>query len=395
MAILVTGGAGFIGSHTVLLLLNHGYDVIVVDNCCNAVIEESVDLPESLKRVEKLTGRNIVSFHRVDLLNLKSLDVVFSQHHEVVKNGQKSTISAVIHLAALKAVGESCQLPLVYYENNVLGTINLIKTMKSHGVSNFIFSSSATVYGKPNQLPIDEEHETGRNITNPYGMSKFFTEQILKDEVTAISLNKNPSKAFHVISLRYFNPVGAHESGEIGEDPKGIPNNLMPFITQVAVGRRPSLSVFGSNFDTHDGTGVRDYIHIMDLASGHLAALKRMLDNQSSKASSFEVFNLGSGKGHSVLDVVEAFSRASGVKIPYKIVDAREGDVDAVYADCKKAKEVLSWQTNYSLEDMCRDAWRWQSKYPQGFSSEMNNNSMALANSLPNSLPNSLANSCS
>lgn len=376
MAILVTGGAGFIGSHTTLLLLNHGYDVIVVDNCCNSVIEESQLLPESLKRVQCLAGRNVLAFYQVDLLNLKSLNEVFVKHHDP---RNKKTISAVIHLAALKAVGESCQIPLAYYENNVLGTINLIKCMKSNGVSNIIFSSSATVYGKPNKLPIDEDHETGRNITNPYGMSKYFTEKMLEDEVSAVcflskSSLKGPQVSFHVVSLRYFNPVGAHESGEIGEDPKGIPNNLMPFISQVAVGRRPFLSVFGNSFQTHDGTGVRDYIHIMDLAAGHVAALKRMLNRSHLSASSFEVFNLGSGKGYSVIDVVNAFSAASGVQIPYKIVEQREGDVDSVFADCKRAKEVLGWETRYSLQDMCRDAWKWQSKYPEGFSLETNNN---------------------
>ena len=369
-SVLVTGGAGFIGSHTVLELLTHGYDVIVLDNCCNAVIQEDDSLPESLKRVQRLTGKKLTAFLQVDLLNLKSLDSVFS----------KNDISAVIHLAALKAVGESCQQPLNYYENNVLGTLNLVKCMRQHRVSNIIFSSSATVYGKPNSLPIKEDHETGRNITNPYGMSKFFTEQILKDQVAASLLASNKdSSSFHVISLRYFNPVGAHSSGEIGEDPKGIPNNLMPFISQVAVGRRPFLSVFGDKYATHDGTGVRDYIHIVDLASGHVAALERILDKKSDNSSSFEVFNLGSGSGYSVLDVVEAFTQASGVKIPYKICDPRDGDVDAVYADCKKAKAILGWETSHSLLDMCRDAWNWQSKYPEGFRHE-NNNNLELAN---------------
>ena len=297
--ILVTGAAGFIGSHTVLSLLQAGFNVIAIDNCVNAVIGERELLPESLKRVEALSGVRLTKFYFADLTKSEEVKKIFKSHL-----GQ---IDAVIHLAALKAVGESCTIPLRYYENNILATINLVSAMEETGVTKFIFSSSATVYGEPEYLPIDEKHPTGRNLTNPYGRTKYFIEEILKDVVSSSKYKKtNPANAqekdmsFDVISLRYFNPVGAHESGEIGEDPRGIPNNLMPFIAQVAVGRRPKVSVFGGDFTTADGTGVRDYIHICDLASGHVAAVKRILANCN---LNFEVFNLGSGQGHSVLEV--------------------------------------------------------------------------------------------
>lgn len=353
MTILVTGGAGYIGSHVVLQLLKSGHIAVVVDDCSNAVILDSDHLPESLRRVQSLTGKKVGGFHQVDLKEYEQLRQVFAKH----------TIHAVIHLAALKAVGESCRLPLMYYENNVMGTINLLKCMQEAGVRKFIFSSSATVYGVPQYLPIDEHHPTGQRITNPYGRSKHFVEEILKDEVTA-------SKDLSVISLRYFNPVGAHESGEIGEDPKGIPNNLVPFIAQVAVGRRPYLSVYGQDYDTPDGTGVRDYIHIMDLAVGHVVALERILTQPD---LGFEVINLGSGSGYSVLQMIQAFEKACGKKIAYKVVGRREGDVDSIFADCQKASRILRWTAQLDLDRMCADTWRWQSKYPSGFSFENNN----------------------
>jgi UDP-glucose 4-epimerase len=354
MSILVTGGAGYIGSHIVLQLLKSGHSVIVIDDCSNCVILNSEDVPESLKRVQTLAGKKLL-FDRVDLKHYESVRQVFLKHPD---------IRAVIHLAAMKAVGESCRIPLAYYENNVMGTINLLKCMKENSVCNFIFSSSATVYGVPQYLPIDELHPTGSRITNPYGRSKFFMEEILKDEVTA-------SPDLSVISLRYFNPVGAHESGEIGEDPKGIPNNLVPFIAQVAVGRLPHLSVYGSDYQTPDGTGIRDYIHIMDLADGHVVALDHLLIQ--SQRLGFEAINLGSGFGYSVLQMIAAFEQACGRKIAYQIVDRRDGDVDSTFADCQKANRVLKWSAKLDLNRMCIDTWRWQSKYPNGFACDNNN----------------------
>lgn len=344
------------GSHIVLQLQKTGHSVVVVDNCCNSVINDSDELPESLKRVQRLSGTKLTAFHRIDLMSADQLRHVFSSH----------AIEAVIHLAALKAVGESCRQPLMYYENNLMGSINLLKCMKEADVKHFIFSSSATVYGVPQYLPIDENHPTGQRITNPYGKSKYFIEEILRDEVAASSKNLS------VISLRYFNPVGAHESGEIGEDPNGIPNNLMPFISQVAVGRRPYVSVFGSDYKTPDGTGVRDYIHIQDLAVGHVLALDRILKSDPGRIG-FEVINLGSGSGYSVLQMIEAFEKACGRKLEYKLVQRREGDVDAIYADCSRALQLLGWKPERDLESMCSDTWRWQSKNPNGFASENNN----------------------
>lgn len=355
MTILVTGGAGYIGSHVVLELLKSGHSVLVIDDCSNAVILDTDPLPEPLKRVQSLTGQKLIGFHQIDLKKYEDLRPIFAKH----------TITSVIHLAAHKAVGESCRLPLMYYENNVMSAINLLKCMKESAVGHFIFSSSATVYGVPQYLPIDENHATGQRMTNPYGRSKYFVEEILKDEVTARGGDLS------VISLRYFNPVGAHESGEIGEDPKGIPNNLVPFISQVAVGRRPHLNVFGHDYDTPDGTGVRDYIHITDLALGHVAALDRILVQQN---LGFEAINLGSGSGQSVLQIVAAFEKACGKKIDYKLVDRREGDVDSIFADCQKANEILHWSVKLDLDRMCTDTWRWQSKYPNGFSSDNDNN---------------------
>ena len=298
--ILVTGAAGFIGSHTILALLEDGFKVIAVDNCVNAVIGEQEVMPESLKRVEKLSGVKLIKFHLTDLTKIDDVRKMFKSH--------AGKVDAVIHLAALKAVGESCRIPLRYYENNILSTINLVTAMKEFGVSRFIFSSSATVYGEPEYLPLDENHPTGRKLTNPYGRTKYFIEEMLKDVVSSCNLApQNNNCEFTVVSLRYFNPVGAHESGEIGEDPRGIPNNLMPFISQVAVGRRAKLAIFGDDFKTHDGTGVRDYIHICDLASGHVAAVHRILTHSDSQ---FEVFNLGSGKGHSVLEVSKGLKKS-------------------------------------------------------------------------------------
>ncbi|RWS07294.1 UDP-glucose 4-epimerase-like protein, partial [Dinothrombium tinctorium] len=352
-SVCVTGGAGFVGSHTVYELLVAGYEVVVIDNLSNAVCNEinQNSLPESLKRVEQLSKRKLSRFYNSDLLDEKAIDYIFSKHR----------FEAVIHFAALKAVGESCRIPLSYYRNNVSGTINLLEVMKKHQVKKIVFSSSSTVYGNPMYLPIDESHPTGNNLTNPYGRTKYFIEQILNDVA-------NSEQSWCVVHLRYFNPVGAHESGEIGEDPRGIPNNLMPYVSQVAVGRLPYLSVYGNDFNTVDGTGVRDYIHIMDLAKGHVMALDKMLEDNW---NGVHVFNLGTGRGYSVLEVVEAFKRATGVNIPYKIVGRRLGDIDANYANANKAFEIFGWKANYTIDDMCTHAWKWQSKYPYGFTTNI------------------------
>ncbi|RWS27569.1 UDP-glucose 4-epimerase-like protein [Leptotrombidium deliense] len=353
--VCVTGGAGFVGSHTVLELLDANYDVVVIDNLSNAVCNEinQNSLPESLKRVERLTQRNIQHFYNTDLLDEKSLDYIFSNHR----------FDTVIHFAALKAVGESCRIPLDYYRNNVGGTINLLDAMKKHGVNRIIFSSSSTVYGDPKYLPLDELHPTGNQLTNPYGRTKYFIEEILNDVCRS-------EKSWCVVHLRYFNPVGAHESGEIGEDPQGIPNNLMPYICQVAVGRHPHLNVYGNDFDTCDGTGVRDYIHIMDLAKGHVMAMDRLC---AENWTGVHVYNLGTGRGYSVLEVITAFEKATNVKVPYKITQRRQGDIDANFADASKALEKFGWKSQYSIEDMCRDSWNWQSKYPYGYKNQCQN----------------------
>lgn len=335
MKILVTGGAGYIGSHTVLLLLEQGYEVVVVDNLCNSSFE-------SLKRVMELTGKT-VDFYECDINDGKQLDEIFSQHE----------ISSVIHFAGLKAVGESVSIPLKYYENNLTGTFTLLEVMIRHGVKKIVFSSSATVYGDPHKVPITEDMPN--SATNPYGRTKLFLEQILSD--VYVSDNE-----FSVSLLRYFNPIGAHHSGRIGENPKGIPNNLMPYITQVASGKLKELSVFGSDYNTHDGTGVRDYIHVMDLAMGHLKAIEYIQD----KTGVF-VHNLGTGTGYSVLDLVKAFEEANGIKIPYKLVDRRPGDIATCYADPKKAKDELGWSAQKDIVDMCRDAWNWQKQNPDGY----------------------------
>ncbi|CAG2164794.1 unnamed protein product [Oppiella nova] len=359
--VFVTGAAGYVGSHSVLELMKNGYDVVAVDNCSNAVILDETNglakngatlsghhtLPESLRRVEQIVGKKLKAFYKVDISDEKTIDGIFGANK----------FDAVIHFAALKAVGESCQIPLAYYRNNVGGTVTLLDIMKRNGVKKFIFSSSATVYGSADYLPIDESHPTGRNCTNPYGKTKYFIEEILKDLCVS-------EKGWSVASLRYFNPVGAHESGEIGEDPHGVPNNLMPYLCQVAVRRRPYLNVFGNDFKTSDGTGVRDYIHIMDLAKGHVMTLDTML---AENWNGWNVLNLGAGRGYSVLDVISAFEESTGVNIPYKIVDRRLGDIDELWADVQKANDKLNWKAELSLKDMCAHSWKWQSKNPMGY----------------------------
>lgn len=346
ITILVTGGAGYVGSHTALELLNAGYNVIAIDNLCNAYCEKNVELPESLKRVEEITGKTL-KFYKVDIRNRESLKEVFQKHK----------INCVAHFAALKAVGESCLKPLQYYQNNITGTSVLLEVMVEVGVYQFVYSSSATVYGEPKELPITEIHPTGE-CTNPYGKSKFFVEEILKDLCSS-------DERWSVISLRYFNPVGAHPSGKIGEDPNGEPNNLMPYISQVAVGRRSCLKVFGSDYPTPDGTGVRDYIHIVDLAEGHVKALEVLA---LGKIKGFVAFNLGTGVGYSVLNVVNEFSKASGKKIKYELVERRAGDIATSYADATLAYKSIGWKATRGLKEMCEDTWKWQQLNPSGFS---------------------------
>ena len=335
MKILVTGGAGYIGSHTVVLLQNAGYEPVVVDNLMNSK-------EESLKRVEKITGKK-VKLYKVDLLNGEALDEIFS----------KEKPEAVIHFAGLKAVGESVKIPLTYYNNNLTSTFNLVASMKKHGCNKLVFSSSATVYGTPKSVPIREDFDL--SATNPYGQTKLMIENILRDICKA-------DDTFNVALLRYFNPIGAHESGLIGEDPKGIPNNLLPYVAQVAVGKLRELSVFGNDYPTPDGTGVRDYIHVLDLAMGHIKAIEKLNQNPG-----LVTYNLGTGKGYSVLEVVKAFEKASGKKVPYRIVERRAGDIAECYADPKKAREELGWQAQYGIEKMCEDSWRWQSQNPNGY----------------------------
>lgn len=336
--ILITGGAGYIGSHTALELLNEGYEVVVYDNLSNSS-------RESIKRVEELTGKKS-AFYEGDVLDEAALEKMFDE--------QK--VDAVIHCAALKAVGESVQKPLEYYHNNITGTLSLMKVMRKVGVKNIVFSSSATVYGSPEIIPITEDCPKGQ-CTNPYGWTKSMMEQIMTDVQKA-------EPEWNVILLRYFNPVGAHKSGRIGEDPKGIPNNLMPYISQVAVGKLDKLGVFGDDYDTPDGTGVRDYIHVVDLAVGHVKAIQKIFDKPG-----LAVYNLGTGKGYSVLDMVKAFSKASGKEVPYEIKPRREGDIAMCYADPKKAREELGWEAEHGLDEMCEDTWRWQSMNPDGYRS--------------------------
>lgn len=336
MRILVTGGAGYIGSHTCVELLNLGYEVVVVDNLCNSS-------EESLNRVEKITGKKPV-FYKADLLDREALEDIFS----------KEMVDAVIHFAGLKAVGESVAKPLEYYHNNITGTLVLCDVMRNHGVKNIIFSSSATVYGDPAFVPITEECPKGQ-ITNPYGQTKGMLEQILTDLHTA-------DPEWSVILLRYFNPVGAHKSGLIGEDPAGIPNNLTPYITQVAVGKLKEVGVFGNDYDTPDGTGVRDYIHVVDLAMGHVKALAKLQEENKVR-----IYNLGTGHGYSVLQMIQAFSKACGKEIPYSIKPRRPGDIATCYADPALAKKELGWEAERGLEEMCEDGWRWQSNNPNGY----------------------------
>lgn len=334
--ILVTGGAGFIGSHTCIELLENNYEVLVADNLCNSKTE-------SLKRVESITGKK-VKFAKADVCDRQSMEKIFSENK----------ISSVIHFAGLKAVGESVQKPLEYYENNLNASLNLCRVMMKYNVCNLVFSSSATVYSADNTMPLKEDSKTG-DCTNPYGWTKYMGEQIFKGICTAYP-------QMSVVLLRYFNPIGAHKSGLIGEDPQGIPNNLMPYITQVAVGRREKLTIFGNDYDTCDGTGVRDYIHVVDLAKAHLSAVEYV-----EKHKGCEIFNIGTGRGTSVLELVKAFEKVNNVKVPYAIGKRRAGDLATVYADCSKAKKVLGFETEYNIEDMCRDSWNWQTKNPDGF----------------------------
>ncbi|MBS7388820.1 MAG: UDP-glucose 4-epimerase GalE [Ruminococcus sp.] len=337
MAILVTGGAGFIGSHTCVELLNAGYEIVVVDNYYNAN-------PKSLERVKELTGKDFKSYE-CDIRDSEGMDKIFKENK----------IDAVIHFAGLKAVGESCQKPIEYYDNNIGGTLKLCDVMRNNGCKNIVFSSSATVYGMKNVSPLKETMKTG-GTTNPYGTTKYMIEIILED------IYKSDNE-WNVTLLRYFNPIGAHESGRIGENPSGIPNNLMPYITQVAIGKRPFLSVYGNDYDTPDGTCIRDYIHVVDLADGHVKAVNNILDGKKG----VQIFNLGTGKGYSVLDIVKAFSKAYGKELPYKIAPRRPGDLAVCFSDPTKAKEVLGWEAKRGIDDMCRDSWNWQSKNPNGY----------------------------
>lgn len=337
MAILVTGGAGFIGSHTCVELLNAGYEIVVVDNYYNSN-------PKSLERVKELTGKDFKSYE-CDIRDSEGMDKIFKENK----------IDAVIHFAGLKAVGESCQKPIEYYDNNIGGTLKLCDVMRNNGCKNIVFSSSATVYGMKNVSPLKETMKTG-GTTNPYGTTKYMIEIILED------IYKSDNE-WNVTLLRYFNPIGAHESGRIGENPSGIPNNLMPYITQVAIGKRPFLSVYGNDYDTPDGTCIRDYIHVVDLADGHVKAVNNILDGKKG----VQIFNLGTGKGYSVLDIVKAFSKAYGKELPYKIVPRRPGDLAVCFSDPSKAKEVLGWEAKRGIDDMCRDSWNWQSKNPNGY----------------------------
>ena len=337
MTILVTGGAGYIGSHTCVELIAAGHSPVVIDNFCNASAE-------SVKRVEKITGKKI-KLYEGDVRDAKLLDRIFSENK----------IDSVIHFAGLKAVGESCAKPIEYYDNNLVGTLVLLDSMRRHGCKKIVFSSSATVYGTPERLPLDEECKTG-GTTNPYGTSKYFQEIMLRDVFAS-------DNELTVVLLRYFNPVGAHESGTIGEDPKGIPNNLTPYIAKVAIGELKEVGVFGDDYDTPDGTGVRDYIHVVDLAKGHVAAIEK------TSASGVYTYNLGTGIGYSVLDVIHAFEKACGRKLPYSIKPRRAGDIAACYADAGKAKRELGWEAKLGIDEMCASLWKWQTQNPKGYNS--------------------------
>ena len=332
--ILVTGGCGYIGSHTVLELLNKGYEVVVVDNFSNSSYE-------SLRRVEEITGKKAI-FYEADIRDSAKMSMIFGLHK----------MDAVIHFAAFKAVGESCRMPLKYYENNISGTVSLLQVMEKHGVKKIIFSSSATVYGEPERLPLDENCRL--STTNPYGSTKLMMEMIMQDLYKA-------DNEWNIILLRYFNPVGAHESGRIGEDPKGIPNNLMPYVAQVASGKLACINVFGNDYDTPDGTGVRDYIHVVDLAHGHIAAIEECKEN------GVHIYNLGTGRGYSVLEMIQAFEKACGKTLPYKICPRRDGDIATCYAAPDKAREELKWEAKFGIEEMCASQWKWQSGNPRGY----------------------------
>ncbi|MFS8651879.1 MAG: UDP-glucose 4-epimerase GalE [Caldibacillus sp.] len=335
MTVLVTGGAGYIGSHAAVELLEHGYDIVVVDNLSNSS-------REAINRVKELTGKDF-PFYEYDLLDYDAIEEVFRKHD----------FDSVIHFAGLKAVGESVEIPLKYYHNNITVTLHLCRIMQKYGVKKMVFSSSATVYGNPERVPIDESFPL--QATNPYGRTKLMIEEILRDLHVA-------DNSWRIALLRYFNPIGAHKSGRIGENPRGIPNNLMPYITQVAVGKREKLYVFGDDYDTHDGTGVRDYIHVVDLVRGHIKALEYL-----DKHEGVEAFNLGTGTGYSVLDIVKTFSEVNGVEIPYEITDRRPGDVAICYANPEKANRLLNWKAEYDLKQMCEDSWRWQVQNPNGY----------------------------
>ena len=340
MAVLVTGGAGFIGSHTCVELINAGYEVVIVDNLYNSC-------REAVNRIEKITGKN-VKFYNVDLLDKQALENVF----------KSESIDSVIHFAGYKAVGESVRKPLEYYHNNITGTLILCDVMRNHGCKSIVFSSSATVYGDPAFVPITEDCPTG-GVTNPYGRTKFMIEQILND----VSVSDNE---WNVILLRYFNPIGGHESGLLGENPKGIPNNLLPYVTQVAVGKLEKVGVFGNDYDTKDGTGVRDYIHVVDLAKGHVCALKKIDEMKKETDNKVKIYNLGTGNGYSVLEVIKSVSKAVGRDIPYEIKDRRPGDIATCYADPAKAKAELHWEATKDIDEMCADAWRFQKQNPDG-----------------------------
>ncbi|MGY6766211.1 UDP-glucose 4-epimerase GalE [Faecalibacterium prausnitzii] len=335
MTVLVTGGAGYIGSHAAVELLDSGYDIIVVDNLSNSK-------QEAINRVKELTGKDF-PFYEVNLLDFNAINEIFNNH----------SIDSVMHFAGLKAVGESVEIPLTYYHNNITGTLNLLRIMSEHNVKKLVFSSSATVYGNPEQVPISENAPL--SATNPYGRTKLMIEEILRDLY-------NSDNTWRIALLRYFNPIGAHKSGRIGENPNGIPNNLMPYISQVAVGKREKLYVFGNDYDTHDGTGVRDYIHVVDLVKGHIKALEYLNSN-----TGVEAFNLGTGTGYSVLDLVKNFSEVNNVDIPYEFTNRRPGDVAVCYANPEKAKKILNWKADYDLRTMCQDTWRWQSQNPNGY----------------------------
>ncbi|MCU9533740.1 UDP-glucose 4-epimerase GalE [Streptococcus sp. CSL10205-OR2] len=334
--ILVTGGAGYIGSHTCIELLNQGYDIIVIDNLYNANAK-------SLEIVQEITGKQL-TFYQSDIRNEQHLQHIFEKHE----------ISAVIHFAGLKAVGESSEIPLEYYDNNINGTLTLLRVMKKNNCQNIIFSSSATVYGNPKTVPIKEDFPL--SVTNPYGRTKLMLEDIFKDLYAS-------DTTWNIVLLRYFNPIGAHSSGDLGEYPAGIPNNLLPYVSQVAVGKLQFVGVFGDDYDTTDGTGVRDYIHVVDLAKGHVAALQKL-----EPKSGLNIYNLGTGKGYSVLEIIRTMSKVVGKDIPYQILPRRKGDIATCYADSSKAKKELNWQAQYDIIRMCEDSWRWQSKHPNGFS---------------------------